>query len=493
MATSISDQIRQQWGGGWTQEQVDDLASLFAANGINNVGDLRFSLGDERDYTHQGRTLMREGGEDLIPDITSRWRPVQGTYQGRDLQFLGDVNRDGSVGRLGGFTGQDSIDTGHLGWSARGRGNTTFQVRVDPSTGQSMVVPVWESSRAGTIADTKLVLATLLAGAGGYYMGPAAGSAEAGAGGLTAAEAGGAAAAEAGTASTVAATNAGAQGVNWGTVGTQAGRGALINGGMTAARGGDLSDVARSAAIGAVAGGIGGYGADQGWNPAVTRAVSGGTSAALGGGDGRDIARSAMVGGISGAAGGNNAGAQTTSGGGGMYDFSLDGVNFDNSGGGSFDAGWYGESDPSTSIDWSFGTDASGNVDWGKMFGRYGPRVLGAALGAYDSRDKQQATNRDPWGPAQPLLRGLLAQGADLAQQYQQQPFSQQQQTAYNNIGGLLNAINSGAGGLLSGMQANAGGQNNFDRNNPRRPLQPGGGLNLSGFAPGLLQFFPQR
>lgn len=116
-------------------------------------------------------------------------------------------------------------------------------------------------------------------------------------------------------------------------------------------------------------------------------------------------------------------------------------------------------------------------------------QLAGTALGAMSGKDQQQTSSRDPWGPAQPFLQDLIGQGQQLSQAYQQQPFSQQQQTAYNNLGGLLNAINTGAGGLLAGMNANASGANNFDRSNPRKALQ-GSNFSLGNFAPGLLQFF---
>lgn len=115
--------------------------------------------------------------------------------------------------------------------------------------------------------------------------------------------------------------------------------------------------------------------------------------------------------------------------------------------------------------------------------------VLGAYMGYKSSQDQQQTSSRDPWSGAQPMLRGLLDQGQSLQQQYAAQPFSQQQQTAYNNLGGLLNAANASAPGLLSGMTANSTGANNYDRANPRKALQ-GGGASLAGFNPGLLQFF---
>jgi len=118
--------------------------------------------------------------------------------------------------------------------------------------------------------------------------------------------------------------------------------------------------------------------------------------------------------------------------------------------------------------------------------------LVGAAAGAIDAKNNSgpSTSTKDPWAQAVPFLQQQLQQGQQLSRQYQQQPFSPAQQTAYGNLGGLLNSINGGAGGLLSGMGANASGANQFDRANPARKLQ-GGSLNLGGWSPGLLQFFP--
>lgn len=119
--------------------------------------------------------------------------------------------------------------------------------------------------------------------------------------------------------------------------------------------------------------------------------------------------------------------------------------------------------------------------------------LLGAVAGALDGGDKQQTSSRDPWAPAQPFLKQQLDQGQALATQYQQQPFSAAQQTAYGNLGGLLDTINKNAGGLLGGFNAAASGANNYDRSTPRRQLTGGqalGQMDLSAYAPGLLGNF---
>lgn len=133
--------------------------------------------------------------------------------------------------------------------------------------------------------------------------------------------------------------------------------------------------------------------------------------------------------------------------------------------------------------------DAAGKgMNWGK--------ALGAVAGALDGGDKQQTGTKDPWAPAQPFLKQQLDQGQALATQYQQQPFSAAQQTAYGNLGGLLDTINKNAGGLLGGFNAAASGANNYDRSNPRRQLTGGMGLgqmDLSSYMPGLLGNFGTR
>lgn len=116
-------------------------------------------------------------------------------------------------------------------------------------------------------------------------------------------------------------------------------------------------------------------------------------------------------------------------------------------------------------------------------------RVVGAALGAASSQDRTDTKTSEPWGPAQDWIKQNIAQGQQLQKQYTDQPFSPTQQTAYNNLGGLLNTINQGAGGLHQGFGAAASGANNFDRSDPRKKLT-GSNFSLGNYLPGLLQFF---
>lgn len=126
--------------------------------------------------------------------------------------------------------------------------------------------------------------------------------------------------------------------------------------------------------------------------------------------------------------------------------------------------------------------------------GSLGP-VLGAVGGALTSKDQEQTANststttKDPYAPAKPFIDQQIAQGQSLANQYQQNPFSAGQKQAYNNLTGLLGAINGNLGGLLGGMNAASSGTNNFDRSNPRKALT-GSSINMSGWTPGLLNLF---
>jgi hypothetical protein len=107
-------------------------------------------------------------------------------------------------------------------------------------------------------------------------------------------------------------------------------------------------------------------------------------------------------------------------------------------------------------------------------------QIVGGIAGALDSRDKTVENKREPWGPAQDWIKSNIAQGQQLQQQLQAQPFNQAQQAGMSNIYGLLDMANRGAGGLFGGLQGVA--NNTFDRSNPRKTA-PGIGL-LSGFTP---------
>lgn len=80
---------------------------------------------------------------------------------------------------------------------------------------------------------------------------------------------------------------------------------------------------------------------------------------------------------------------------------------------------------------------------------------VGAIGGALTSGDKTATQTREPWAAAQPWLKDMIAQGQQLQQQYQANPFSSTQQQAYGNLFGLLNQFNTQmAPGLLNNINA---------------------------------------
>lgn len=518
---TLADQIRARWGhfGDWQsadQDQAEALARLLQANGVSDLSQFQLKA---RDYTIDPTTWETEAG--TLSDGGRSGTAFDAFNGDQALGFLGDINRDGSYTAqstehvpgneaLGQLRGNGDL----LGWNAQGGGNTSFRVVQGPD-GQPVVVPVWGSSSQSTFEDLRGIASIAALAAGGTF---------AGAGGV------------AGSA---------AQGALQG-YGTAVGGNMLLGGG-------DVDSLVKSslagAGTGALAGGIKAYGADQGWNPNVTRAATNAATTAARGGDVRDIAGGAVSGGllnvtgnpaldraiaaggstllrggntsdalrsgvISGATGLLNTGMSRN-----LDDVTGDALSQDNvvrfDGGGTvgneFDwNAWLQEqmdgsnrgTDP-WQFDWAdLGVDTgtnysnegrnyptaestqgpggspvnAGMTDWARILQALGggkgvAALLGGAAGALDGGDKQQSASRDPWGPAQPYLKGLLSEGADLYGQMKAQPLSQSQGAGYANVGGLLDLINQNAGGLLSGPQANASGANSFVRGQPQRSL----------------------
>lgn len=178
--SSLRDQILQQWGGygDWgaaDQDQAADLARLLEANGISDLSKLQFS---QREYDQPVQSWETEAGTQQTGG--GRYNVYDVTYDGRPVNFLGDVNRDGSISAKTGIDqagqGMGSLrgDGNLLGWSSRGGGNTSFFLRTDPATGRTVVVPTWGSSSAETYGDIRGV-ANIAALAAGAYFAPAGG------------------------------------------------------------------------------------------------------------------------------------------------------------------------------------------------------------------------------------------------------------------------------------------------------------------------------
>ena len=78
--------------------------------------------------------------------------------------------------------------------------------------------------------------------------------------------------------------------------------------------------------------------------------------------------------------------------------------------------------------------------------------VAGAVVGGLMSGDSEQSqtASKEPWSAAAPWMRENLRTGQGLQNYYQQNPFNPQQQTAYQNIFGDLDAFrNQMAPGLM--------------------------------------------
>jgi hypothetical protein len=271
----------------------------------------------------------------------------------------------------------------------------------------------------------------------------------------------------------------------------------------------DWKDFITAAAM--IAGGYYGGGALSDWAGAAGAAEGVGGSAAAGGGtggfggealSGMDLAADAAVGtgnnimtageGLSGASAGTSglsnfrqgeianygtngsmpSSAASTAGNMTAYDSFIEGLKqAAGSGAGSDPSSW-----ANTVGDWfSPGGASTALQAYNALSGGGNGSTLGGLLGAYlsyqDAKDKEQTSKTEPWGPAKPYLEGLLREGGNLWGQYQAQPFSPAEQTAYGNYGNVLDFINGNAGRFMSGFDATARGANQFSRSDPRRPL----------------------
>jgi hypothetical protein len=103
-------------------------------------------------------------------------------------------------------------------------------------------------------------------------------------------------------------------------------------------------------------------------------------------------------------------------------------------------------------------------MSWGAVVGA-GVGLIGSAM----SSDKgggagTQSQSKEPWAPAQPWLMQNLLQGQQLQNQYTAQPFSQQQQAAYDNSYAQGDYMRELIPSLLGQMQSQPVG---FDPANP--------------------------
>lgn len=276
-ASLISQMQNAGWGGEWNSGGVDrysELAQLFLANGIDDISKLSLdtvtpdqATVDQYDanmeqYAGDDRSLFRSAFANSGLDMGGQ----RLMYDGRPIGFLGDVNNDGSLSKIG---VQPYLQRGGLGgWSSTGDGHNNFYFSNDPN-GKLQVNSNWGSSSDAYIARDLATIATI--GLGGYYGGTAA----AGSGGL-----GG------GISPTLA--QIGANAASYG----------MTNAAMTGLQGGDFSDATRAFGQGAISGGLGTYVGGVTDSPFLGSATRAGTSTALAGGDLSDVARAGLVGGL---------------------------------------------------------------------------------------------------------------------------------------------------------------------------------------------------
>lgn len=109
--------------------------------------------------------------------------------------------------------------------------------------------------------------------------------------------------------------------------------------------------------------------------------------------------------------------------------------------------------------------------------------IAGGLLGGFGSKKSSGGTEtakKEPWEAARPWLIDNLATGQNLQKYYQQNPFNQQQQQAYNDLfGDLSNFRSQIAPGLFD--KANQMMGSNYQRQSYARPgmagYSQGGGL----------------
>jgi hypothetical protein len=114
-------------------------------------------------------------------------------------------------------------------------------------------------------------------------------------------------------------------------------------------------------------------------------------------------------------------------------------------------------------------------MPWGAAIGAIG--AIGAASISSDKDGGAGTTtaSKEPWAAAQPWLMNNINRGQDLQQRYQDQPFSTQQQNAYDNSYAQSDYMRSLVPSLLGQIQAQPLG---YDKDNPTAKAQ---GWNWSG------------
>ena len=121
-------------------------------------------------------------------------------------------------------------------------------------------------------------------------------------------------------------------------------------------------------------------------------------------------------------------------------------------------------------------------MPWGAVAGAvasYGLNKLGNSASTQTNGGAgTQTDTKAPWAAAQPWIQQNMQQGQALQQQYQNQPFSPQQQQAYANSYGQSDYMRQLVPSLLNQMQSQPAG---FDLNNPTKTQQTPWNWNAGG------------
>jgi len=160
---TLEQQIREQWGqyGNWDVAGVNrakELADLLALHGVTSLGDISLKT-TETPWSDPGGWAQDTGvsGGMIWRDPTSGVHTSnQFTIGDKTLGFLGDYNLDSTYGSK---AEQYLQGDNRVGWSARGEGNVSYNLKQDPQTGEYYIAPSW-----GTSSDAPDILPAIQLG-----------------------------------------------------------------------------------------------------------------------------------------------------------------------------------------------------------------------------------------------------------------------------------------------------------------------------------------
>lgn len=185
MRGDLELQILDKWGlyGDWKSADVNqaaDLARLFEAHGIVDLDGLQFR---QREYVNPGGEYETETGTVVVSP--AKQVAFDAFYNGKQLNYLGDINNDDSISVFRPQRFDKAIGVGNpneryildhegtlrgdrIAWSAKGHGNTAFVLRVTQA-GEIVLVPQWGSSSQETFDDIRGIAKVALFATGAQY------------------------------------------------------------------------------------------------------------------------------------------------------------------------------------------------------------------------------------------------------------------------------------------------------------------------------------